>query len=120
LLGDHRRDASRSSGSANAGWFGNHHLDDQRRDEQLRTFSYREQKANSGYHRTNVAMSKANEEEAVWDAFEQQIRLMYAVLLEALVQDNANANVNEACQRFRKGLGLARKARDLAKNMISE
>jgi len=60
----------------------------------------------------------AKELDALKGAYEQQVVLMYTVLLSALVLDNAN--VEEACQRFRRGLALARKALDLASKIISE
>lgn len=60
----------------------------------------------------------SREEAAVQAAFEQQIGLMYAVFLDAIVPDDADAEA--ACQRFRKGLSLARRARDLTCKILSE
>lgn len=59
----------------------------------------------------------SREEAAVQAAFEQQIGLMYAVLLDAIVQED---DVEAACQRFRKGLSIARRARDLTCKILSE
>lgn len=63
-------------------------------------------------------MNVAKEEAAVQAAFEQQIGLMYTVLLDAIVQDDTDAEA--ACQRFRKWLSLARRAKDLTCKILSE
>ncbi len=62
--------------------------------------------------------TKVSEKQAVRDAFEEEVRLMFRCLLDALVQDSANKA--EPCKRFRKGMDFARKAFELANNVISE
>ncbi len=65
-------------------------------------------------------MNDPKEEAAIQVAFEQQIGLLYTTLLDASVLAKSVAEVEEACGRFRKGLVLVRRAKELAIQMISE
>ncbi len=62
--------------------------------------------------------TKVSERTAIRDGFEEEVRIMYRNFLDALVQENAD--VEQACRHFKRGLGLAKKALELANNMISE
>ncbi len=68
-------------------------------------------------------MSKINTdaEKAIQDAFERTIGLMYDVLLGAIVTSNGNAELDEAaCKRFKHGVTIAGRARDVALKLVSE
>jgi hypothetical protein len=62
--------------------------------------------------------TKARDDTALSDAYEQQIRLMFDSFVSALCLPNAN--VEEACNNFRRGIALARKTLELATNIMNE
>ncbi len=62
--------------------------------------------------------TKVSEKQAVRDAFEEQVRRMFAVFIDNLGQDSADAD--DACRKLKRGLVLARKAFELANDTISE